>query len=66
MSGKERMLITGGNPLEGEVHVSGGKNTAVALIPASLCAMSPALLKIFRISRMSMRWRIFCGSWGRR
>ena len=36
MSGKERMLITGGNPLEGVVQVSGGKNTAVALIPAAV------------------------------
>ena len=34
--GKERLLITGGNPLEGEVRVSGGKNTSVAVIPAVL------------------------------
>ena len=34
--GKERMLITGGHALEGEVRVSGGKNTAVAVIPATL------------------------------
>ncbi len=33
---KERLLITGGNPLEGEVRVSGGKNTSVAVIPAVL------------------------------
>ena len=34
--GKERMLITGGHSLEGQVRVSGGKNTAVAVIPATL------------------------------
>ena len=45
MSGKERMLITGGNPLEGEVHVSGGKNTAVALIPASLLCDEPCVIE---------------------
>lgn len=36
MTGKERMLITGGHTLEGQVRVSGGKNTAVAVIPATL------------------------------
>ena len=45
MSGKERMLITGGNPLEGEVSVSGGKNTAVALIPASLLCDEPCTIE---------------------
>ena len=34
--GKERMLVTGGHSLEGQVRVSGGKNTAVAVIPATL------------------------------
>ena len=33
---QERMLITGGQRLEGVVHISGGKNTAVAIIPATL------------------------------
>lgn len=32
----DKLLITGGNPLEGQVRVSGGKNTAVAVIPAML------------------------------
>ena len=45
MAGKERMLITGGNPLEGEVQVSGGKNTAVALIPASLLCDEPCTIE---------------------
>ena len=37
--GKERMLITGGHALEGQVKVSGGKNTAVAVIPAERRAL---------------------------
>ena len=45
MFSKERMLITGGNPLEGEVTVSGGKNTAVALIPASLLCDEPCVIE---------------------
>ena len=45
MAGKERMLITGGNPLEGEVQVSGGKNTAVAVIPASLLCDEPCVIE---------------------
>lgn len=32
---KERMLITGGHALQGTVHISGGKNTAVAVIPGN-------------------------------
>lgn len=32
----DKMLITGGKPLTGEITVSGGKNTAVAVIPAAL------------------------------
>ena len=42
---KERMLITGGNPLEGEVRVSGGKNTAVAVIPATLLSDEPCTIE---------------------
>lgn len=33
---EERMLITGGQRLEGTVRVSGGKNTSVAVISASI------------------------------
>ena len=32
----KKYVIRGGNPLVGEVRVSGGKNAAVAIIPASL------------------------------
>ena len=45
MPTKERMLITGGNPLMGEVHVSGGKNTAVAVIPATLLCNEPCTIE---------------------
>ena len=37
----EKLLIHGGHRLEGEVTVSGGKNAAVAVIPAALLADSP-------------------------
>lgn len=42
---KERILITGGQALEGVVRVSGGKNTAVAVIPATLLADEPCTLE---------------------
>ena len=45
MPTKERMLITGGNPLEGEIRVSGGKNTAVAVIPATLLCSEPCTIE---------------------
>ena len=45
MGKKERMLITGGYALEGEVRVSGGKNTAVAVIPATLLADEPCTIE---------------------
>lgn len=41
----ERMLITGGRTLEGHVRVSGGKNTAVAVIPATLLADTPSTIE---------------------
>ncbi len=39
------MLITGGYRLEGEVRVSGGKNTAVAVIPATLLCDAPCTIE---------------------
>ena len=39
------MLITGGHRLEGEVRVSGGKNTAVAVIPATLLCDAPCTIE---------------------
>ena len=45
MQKKEKMLITGGNPLVGEVRVSGGKNTSVAVIPATLLCDEPCTIE---------------------
>ena len=42
---KEKMLITGGVPLTGEITVSGGKNTSVAVIPATLLCDSPCTIE---------------------
>ena len=42
---QERMLITGGERLEGVVRVSGGKNTAVAIIPATLLSETPCIVE---------------------
>ena len=42
---KERMLITGGQRLEGTVRVSGGKNTAVAIIPAAILSQTPCVIE---------------------
>ena len=45
MNQKERLVIVGGNALEGEVRVSGGKNTAVAVIPATLLSDEPCTIE---------------------
>ncbi len=45
MESKDKMLITGGNPLVGEITVSGGKNTAVAVIPAALLCNEPCTIE---------------------
>ena len=42
---KDRFLIEGGARLEGEVSVSGGKNAAVAILPAALLADSPSVIE---------------------
>ena len=42
---KEKMRIHGGARLEGEVMVSGGKNAAVAIIPAALLGDSPSVIE---------------------
>ena len=39
------MLITGGNRLEGVVRISGGKNTAVAIIPAAILSSTPCVIE---------------------
>ena len=42
---KEKLRIYGNARLEGEVAVSGGKNAAVAIIPAALLADSPSTIE---------------------
>ncbi len=42
---EEKMLITGERRLEGTVRVSGGKNTAVAIIPAAILSQSPCVIE---------------------
>ena len=42
---KEKLRIIGGARLVGEVPVSGGKNAAVAILPASLLADSPSVIE---------------------
>ena len=41
----EKLLIRGGCRLEGEVMVSGGKNAALAVVPAALLADSPSVIE---------------------
>ena len=43
--GKDKMLITGGISLEGEITVSGGKNTSVAVLPAVLLSDEPCTIE---------------------
>ena len=40
-----KLLITGGQPLKGDVEVSGGKNTSVAVIPAALICDEPCVIE---------------------
>lgn len=41
----EKFVVTGGNPLVGEVNISGAKNAAVAIIPATILAAGPCVLE---------------------
>jgi len=41
----EKLMIAGGNPLKGTVRISGAKNSAVALIPATILAESPVTIE---------------------
>ncbi|MCM3136611.1 UDP-N-acetylglucosamine 1-carboxyvinyltransferase [Paenibacillus polysaccharolyticus] len=40
----EKLMISGGRPLQGTVTISGAKNSAIALIPAALLAESEVVL----------------------
>ena len=41
----EKLLITGGTPLKGEICISGAKNSAVAIIPASILVDGPCKIE---------------------
>ncbi|QHS23584.1 UDP-N-acetylglucosamine 1-carboxyvinyltransferase [Virgibacillus sp. MSP4-1] len=41
----EKLLVEGGKSLKGEVRISGAKNSAVALIPATILAESPVTIE---------------------
>ncbi len=41
----EKLNIAGSDPLRGTVHISGAKNSAVALIPATILADSPVTIE---------------------
>ena len=41
----DKFVINGGNPLRGEVRISGAKNAAVAILPAVLLADSPCIIE---------------------
>ncbi|WP_091659856.1 UDP-N-acetylglucosamine 1-carboxyvinyltransferase [Alteribacillus iranensis] len=36
----DKLMVEGGHPLQGKIHISGAKNSAVALIPAAILADS--------------------------
>ena len=40
----EKIIIRGGNKLKGTVKISGAKNSAVALIPASILSDEPVII----------------------
>ena len=40
----EKLMISGGRPLEGVVQISGAKNSAIALLPAAILAESTVIL----------------------
>ncbi len=41
----DKFLITGGKPLVGEVHISGAKNAAVAILPATLLIKGKCIIE---------------------
>lgn len=41
----EKFVINGGNPLFGEVNISGAKNSVVAILPATLLAKGPCRIE---------------------
>lgn len=55
----EKIFINGGNPLRGEVTVSGAKNAVVAILPATILAQDVCVIEnVPNISDVSMMIRI--------
>ena len=55
----EKIFINGGNPLHGEVTVSGAKNAVVAILPATILAQDVCVIEnVPNISDVSMLIRI--------
>ncbi len=55
----EKFIINGGNRLTGEVEISGAKNAAVAIIPATILADEPCILEnVPNINDVSIDLRI--------
>lgn len=55
----DKYLIRGGKPLSGTVNISGAKNAAVAIIPATLLAEGPCILEnLPEISDVSISFHI--------
>ncbi len=55
----EKFIINGGNRLTGEVEISGAKNAAVAIIPATILADEPCVLEnVPNINDVSIDLRI--------
>ena len=55
----EKIFINGGNPLHGEVTVSGAKNAVVAILPATILAQDVCVIEnVPNISDVSMMIRI--------
>ncbi len=55
----EKIFINGGNPLHGEVEISGAKNAAVAIVSATILSDGPCILEnVPEISDISICLRI--------
>ena len=56
----EQFIMKGGNPLVGEVTISGAKNAALGILAASILTDEDVLMKICRTCVISTCfWRLF-------
>ena len=46
----EKIVITGGTPLHGEVEISGAKNAALAIIPAAILSQDVCIIENLPLS----------------